>query len=169
MVNWDRNTDRFTCAKTWTGDTHPTYGPISVMDSYYYWKDVAGQDVTYDYFPQGYDTTKGQITLNMAYFVAEGCIGYGPEVVQLPGYVIGDYTITITDVASYANDNVYGQVVLTFSRKEVILIEEMLAEYMGFADADALDTEPGIIYCSILRNSSAKISHEDRRIISIVR
>ena len=67
------------------------------------------------------------------------------------------------------DDNVFGQVVLTFSRKEVILIEEMLAEYMGFADADALDTEPGIIYCSILRNSSAKISHEDRRIISIVR
>ena len=67
------------------------------------------------------------------------------------------------------DDNVFGQVVLTFSRKEVILIEEMLAEYMGFADADALDTEPGIIYCSILRNSSAKISHEGRRIISIVR
>ena len=67
------------------------------------------------------------------------------------------------------DDNVFGQVVLTFSRKEVILIEEMLAEYMGFADADALDTEPGKIYCNILKNSSAKISHEGRRIISIVR
>ena len=84
VVNWDRNTNIFTCDKTWTGDTHPTYGPISVMDSYRDWKDVAGQDVTYDYFPQGYDTTKGQIAVNMAYFVADGCIGYGPEGIQLP-------------------------------------------------------------------------------------
>ena len=159
VVNWDRNTNIFTCDKTWTGDTHPTYGPISVMDSYRYWKDVAGQDVTYDYFPQGYDTTKGQITVNMAYFVADGCIGYGPEVIQLPGYVIGDYTITITDVASYANDNQYGQVFMLALGEDIAKVKYAVLDGT-LQEKDANVAAQGIVSGSLASTETAEGGHK---------
>lgn len=112
LVNWDRTTDRFTADKQWTGDTHPTYGQIYAMDAYHFWNDVQGQEAGYEYFPQGYDPDRGQITLNLAYIVSAGCLGYGPEVIQLPGYILEDYSLNITDEGSFNNEKNYGQVFL---------------------------------------------------------
>lgn len=112
VINWDRATDIFTCSPQNTGSQHPSSGEsVYVTDSYNYWHNIKGQTVSIDDLPQGYDAANGKLTLNFAYYISQGCMGYGEETIQLPGYKAdGDYRVEIEDEGSYSNDNKYGQI-----------------------------------------------------------
>ncbi|MBO5823817.1 MAG: hypothetical protein J6Q93_02515, partial [Prevotella sp.] len=49
--------------------------------------------------------------LDMAYFVPEGYFGYGPEVLQLPGYVLPDYSLELSSEGTCKTKNGMYQIV----------------------------------------------------------
>lgn len=156
LLNWDRTTNRFTAEKQWTGDTHPTYGQIYAMDSYHYWNDVAGQEAGYDYFPQGYDPDRGQITVNLAYIVSAGCLAYGPEVIQLPGYILEDYTLNITDEGSFNNEKNYGQVFLFTLGEDVASVR--YAVFDNYLNQDEADQKAKAMVSGAINSTETKES-----------
>lgn len=112
VINWDRNTDTFSCNPQNTNSKNPQSGEsVYVTDSYNYWHNMKGQTVTINDLPQGYDAANGKLTVNFAYYVSQGCMGYGQEYIQLPGYkATGDYRVVVEDQGSYNNENRYGQI-----------------------------------------------------------
>lgn len=68
------------------------------------------------------------------------------------------------------DDGVYGQVVLAFGREDLLIIEQILLEFMELKDKNAFDTEQGVIYCSISSgNNTARIVHDGDKIMSVSR
>lgn len=66
------------------------------------------------------------------------------------------------------DEKIFGQVVLSFTREELLMIEEFLADFMSLDDKSAIDYEKGVIYCG-LHNGTAKIYHEDSTVTDIKR
>jgi len=82
-------------APQFSGYTHPSYGQVYVADSYYYWHEFRGQDVTFMQVPSYYIPEEGLFVLNLAYFVSAGYFGYGEEYLQFPGYEHKDYSVEL--------------------------------------------------------------------------
>lgn len=100
-----------TVSQQWSGYTHSTYGNVSVADSYTYWHDLRGEDVPREEFTTMWDAERGQLILDMAYFVPQGYFGYGPEVLQLPGYVLPDYSLELSSEGTCKTKNGMYQIV----------------------------------------------------------
>jgi hypothetical protein len=64
------------------------YGAVTVSDISY-WQ---GDDF-YASYPCTYNPETGLFVLNVAYWVAEGSFGYGPETCQVAGFYIPDYSV----------------------------------------------------------------------------
>ena len=64
------------------------YGAVTVSDISY-WQ---GDDF-YARYPCTYNPETGLFVLNVAYWVAEGSFGYGPETCQVGGFYIPDYSV----------------------------------------------------------------------------
>ena len=82
-------------APQYSGYTHSSYGQVFVADSYYYWHDFRGQDVTFYQVPSYYVPELGRFILNVAYFVSAGYFGYGEEYLQFPGFEQKDFTVEL--------------------------------------------------------------------------
>ena len=65
-----------------------TYGAVTVSDISY-WQ---GDDF-YASYPCTYNPETGLFVLNVAYWVAAGSFGYGPETCQVAGFYIPDYSV----------------------------------------------------------------------------
>jgi len=79
-----------------SGLVNTNYGMVYVADSYTYWKDYRGSDVTFEQVPSYYMPDQGRFVLNVAYFVTLGYFGYGEEYLQMPGYESFDYSIDLS-------------------------------------------------------------------------
>ena len=110
VIDWDRSTNIFTVERQYTGLDHPTYGRVYATDAYTFWHDDWGEDIGRDYFNDYYDASNGQFVLSIAYVVEQGCIAWGYEKIQLPGFITSDYSVDITDEGSFANDDSYGEI-----------------------------------------------------------
>ena len=109
-------TDRImlSVAPQYSGYTHSTYGQVMVSDSYTYWHDYRGKDVTFDQMPSYYDPSTDRFVLNLAYYVSAGYFGYGEEYLTF-GEGMKDYKVNISNNGSFADENGGEGVNLAFS------------------------------------------------------
>lgn len=101
-------------APQFSGYTNSSYGEVMVADSYYYWHDVRGNDVTFDKVPSYYDPATDTFVLNLAYYVSAGYFSYGEEYLTF-GEGQKDYNLTIVNAGSFANENGEEGVNLSFT------------------------------------------------------
>ena len=85
-----------------------TYGPVYLSDMPNY---PLTEGLTYDAYPCTYDAEKGVFSLNLIYFVSEalgssasGYFAKGVETLQLDGYYIPDYSLTMTYRGNYIDE-----------------------------------------------------------------
>ena len=85
-----------------------TYGPVYLSDMPNY---PLAEGLTYDAYPCTYDAEKGLFSLNLIYFVSEalgssasGYFAKGVETLQLDGYYIPDYSLTMTFRGNYIDE-----------------------------------------------------------------
>ncbi len=67
-----------------------TYGPLYISDIPNY-----STKYTYQQYPCYYDKAAGKFTLNTVWFVEAGAFGFGPEYIQVDGFYIPDYSISV--------------------------------------------------------------------------
>ena len=86
-----------------------TYGPIYLSDMPNY---PLAEGLTYDAYPCTYDAEKGLFSLNLIYFVSEalgssasGYFAKGVETLQLDGYYVPDYSLTMEYAGKHTNEN----------------------------------------------------------------
>lgn len=84
-----------------------TYGPVTVADVSH-WQ---GADY-YASYPCTYDPEAGRFSLCVAYFVSAGSFGYDPETIQVDGFYVPDYSVSVEfdGVLTDKSQNVYAQV-----------------------------------------------------------
>ena len=83
------------------------YGPVTVADVSH-WQ---GADY-YASYPCTYDPESGRFSLCVAYFVSAGSFGYDPETIQVDGFYVPDYSVSVEfdGVLTDKNQNVFAQV-----------------------------------------------------------
>ena len=86
-----------------------TYGPIYLSDMP---NCPLAEGLTYDAYPCTYDAEKGLFSLNLIYFVSEalgssasGYFAKGVETLQLDGYYVPDYSLTMEYAGKHTNEN----------------------------------------------------------------
>ncbi|MBR1934335.1 MAG: hypothetical protein IJ841_11730 [Prevotella sp.] len=99
VLDYDTETGHVTCAPQFAY-AHATYGDVLVADSYYYWFNVRGTDISkmseedYGHF----DEENGIITIPLAYYVSAGTFGYDNETVTIDGYLRADVSCDVAYV-----------------------------------------------------------------------
>ncbi|MBQ9357880.1 MAG: hypothetical protein IJT98_11420 [Prevotella sp.] len=108
VFDYDKSTGFVTCAPQYAA-THSTYGQVLVADSYYYWYNVRGTDISKmsddDY--GRFDEENGIITIPLAWYVSAGTFGYNVETITIDGYVRADLTAMVDYAGKFidARDN----------------------------------------------------------------
>lgn len=114
------------------------YGAVTVSDISY-WQ---GDDF-YASYPCTYNPETGLFVLNVAYWVAEGSFGYGPETCQVAGFYIPDYSVDaqylgiFTDQEQQAFAQIAVNAVGVDAEKAMAYIVEKGADDAAVADAMA--------------------------------
>lgn len=143
-IDWNKASGEFSVAQQYSGYTHSSYGLVYVADSYTYWHDFRGQDVTKDNFPCSYDEENGLFTINMAYFVDAGYFGYGNEYIQLPGFVKKDYTLSIVDEGVFQSGTQLGEVFNFTLGSDLGKVQ--YAVFAGSLTTDEIETKADAIF-----------------------
>ena len=85
------------------------YGPVYLSDMPHYPNQPG---ITYDKYPCTYDAEKGLFTFNLIYFISEalgssatGYFANGEETLQLDGYYVPDYSLTMEYRGNYVDKN----------------------------------------------------------------
>lgn len=89
---------------------HSSYGAVRISD-------IPNYSSKYDYtqFPCRYDAASGQFALNVIWFVDAGAFGNGIETIQLDGFYIPDYNVSVEfDGILTKGESVYAQVMVDF-------------------------------------------------------
>ena len=112
------------------------YGAVTISDISY-WQ---GTDY-YASFPCTYNPETGLFVLNVAYWVAEGSFGYGPETCQVAGFYIPDYSIEAQYIGVLTNEKqqAFAQIALNSlgvdAEKAVAMVVSASDDATAVADA----------------------------------
>ena len=86
-----------------------TYGPVYLADMPHY---PLQPGISYDNYPCTFDAEKGLLSLTLIYFVstelgslASGYFANGVETLQLDGYYVPDYSLTMEYAGKHTNEN----------------------------------------------------------------
>ena len=111
VFDYDKATGFVTCAPQYAV-THSSYGDVFVADSYYYWYNIRGTDISKmsddDY--GRFDEENGIITIPLAWYVpGVGTFGYNVETITIDGYTRADLSaaVAFTGKLIDAKDNYY--------------------------------------------------------------
>ena len=117
-----------------------TYGPVFVCDPPHY---PLQAGLTYEKFPCTYDAEKGLFSLNVVYFVctdlgssANGMFGNGVETIQLDGYYVPDYSLTVEYRGNYVDNNGTNNAVIS-TTKGVDVAKYLMTVISADEDANA--------------------------------
>ena len=120
--------------------TNSTYGPVFVCDPPHY---PLQAGLTYEKFPCTYDAEKGLFSLNVVYFVcadwgssANGMFGNGVETIQLDGYYVPDYSLTMEYRGNYVDNNGTNNAVIS-TTKGVDVAKYLMTVISADEDASA--------------------------------
>lgn len=164
VIDWDKTNNILSVGQQWTGYNHSTYGQVFTGDSYTYWHDLRGDaDVTHADFPCYWNKEKGQFVLDMAYFVSAGYFGYGPEIIQLPGYTQLDYSLSLTDEGTFKSKNGLSQVINMIMGADVSYIK--YAWFAGEPTAEELQAKVNGIFDGSVESYETKES--GRKVLAV--
>lgn len=164
VIDWDKTNNILSVGQQWTGYNHSTYGQVFTGDSYTYWHDLRGDaDVTHADFPCYWDKEKGRFVLDMAYFVSAGYFGYGPEIIQLPGYTQLDYSLSLTDEGTFKSKNGLSQVINMIMGADVSYIK--YAWFAGEPTAEELQAKVNGIFDGSVESYETKES--GRKVLAV--
>ena len=110
VLDYDKSTGHVTCMPQHAAD-HASYGEVYVADSYYYWFNIRGTDISkmseddYGHF----DEENGIITIPMAWYVSAGAFGYNPEIITIDGYTRADLEASVAYAGKFidSRDNYF--------------------------------------------------------------
>lgn len=108
ILDYDSETGHVTCSPV-KAAVSSSYGDVYVADSYYYWFNVRGTDISKmsedDYGK--FDPEGGYIYIPMAWYVSAGTFGYEIETITIDGYERADLTSEVAYAGKLtdANDN----------------------------------------------------------------
>ena len=164
VIDWDKTNNILSVGQQWTGYNHSTYGQVFTGDSYTYWHGIRGDaDVTHADFPCYWDKEKGRFVLDMAYFVSAGYFGYGPEIIQLPGYTQLDYSLSLTDEGTFKSKNGLSQVINMIMGADVSYIK--YAWFAGEPTAEELQAKVNGIFDGSVESYETKES--GRKVLAV--
>lgn len=164
VIDWDKTNNILSVGQQWTGYNHSTYGQVFTGDSYTYWHGIRGDaDVTHADFPCYWDKEKGRFVLDMAYFVSAGYLGYGPEIIQLPGYTQLDYSLNLTDEGTFKSKNGLSQVINMIMGADVSFIK--YAWFAGEPTAEELQAKVNGIFDGSVESYETKES--GRKVLAV--
>ena len=119
---------------------HSSYGPVYLSDMPNY---PLTEGLTYDAYPCTYDAEKGLFSLNLIYFVSEalgsagsGYFAKGVETLQLDGYYVPDYSLTMTYRGNYIDETGANNAVIS-TTKGVDVAQYLMTVISADEDANA--------------------------------
>lgn len=130
---------------------HADYGPIYIASTHVYWMDIKG-DATATEEAVGastFDSQTGTFSLNVAYYVGAGYFGYGYEYMQLDGYELPDYTLSLTEAGHFVTSEGVDNMVFHIAKGADIAKYKYLATPGALKAAEVNDTMAGIVDGSI--------------------
>ena len=116
------------------------YGPVYLADMPHY---PLQPGITYDNYPCTYDAEKGLLSLSLIYFIstelgssANGYFANGVETLQLDGYYVPDYSLTMEYRGNYVDNNGTNNAVIS-TTKGVDVAKYLMTVISADEDANA--------------------------------
>ena len=167
ILNYDEETGIVSMPATYTGFTHPTYGPVNIGDYQAYYESQTGAAPANPIYGE-FDKEQGIITIVTGYWDPDGPWGADYEYIYLDGYVRADLTseLTYVGVLTDAENQVFAMGNLTLgpdaSEVKALVVEadadaEAVADALAAGEVEGVDVEAGLIQVPISEGLTGKL------------
>ena len=167
ILNYDDETGYVTMPATYTGYTHPTYGPVNIGDYNVYYEVVQGSAPASPIYGE-FDKEQGIITIVTGYWDPDGPWGAAYEYIYIDGYVRADLTSELSyyGVLTDAENQVFAMGNLTLgadaSEVKALVVDadadaEAVADALAAGEVEGVDVTAGLIQVPIPEGLTGKL------------